>query len=196
LPRPTFSSTAFSCATAAALALVACGHAPPAPQIEAKHIGTPGGIWFDEACTPTGPEVCGNAIDDNCNGVIDEGCGIMVGKVQFEVAWGESTAVVELSVSDPQGDKVDTNHPATRSGLRLDRKCPQDGCHGQNVDNIVFVGETPMPGQYTVDVRLVDPGKAPLPVKMHFGWRVGERVSGSTFTLGAVDEKKEFSFEL
>jgi len=32
-----------------------------------------------------GPEICGNAIDDNCNGIIDEGCGLRTGKVQFEV---------------------------------------------------------------------------------------------------------------
>jgi tRNA (guanosine-2'-O-)-methyltransferase len=181
------------------LVLVAsCGHAPPVPEVEAKHIVTPGGVWFDEACTPTGPEICGNAIDDNCNGIIDEGCGLRTGKVQFEVAWTEASAVVELSVSDPQGNRIDGTHNETPppSSLKLDRRCPMDGCGGQNVDNIVFVGETPMPGQYTVDVRLVDPGQARLPLKVRFGWRVGNRVSGSALTLGAIDEKKEFSFEL
>src|ERR1700723_3708068 len=102
----------------ALVAGAACVHGPP-PPVEIKHIGTPGGVWFDEACTPTGPEVCGNAIDDNCNGVIDEGCGILVGKVQFEAAWAEPTAVVELSVSDPQGDRVDSKVREIRSGLRL-----------------------------------------------------------------------------
>jgi len=182
------------CALAAALA---CGHAPPAPpSIEAKHVGTPGGVWFDEACTPSGPEICGNAVDDNCNGVIDEGCGLVVGKVQFEVAWSEASATVELSVSDPQGERIDTNHRATTSGLRLDRRCPQDGCQGQNVDNVVLVADLPLPGQYTVVVKLVDAGRAPLPLKVHFGWRVGNRVAGSDLLLGAVDDKKEFSFEM
>jgi hypothetical protein len=178
------------------LLLASCGHAPPAAPIEAKHIGTPSGVWFDEACTPTGSEICGNAIDDNCNGVIDEGCGLLVGKVQFEVAWSEPTAIVELTVSDPQGDRIDATHSDTASHLHRDRQCPQDGCNGQNVDNVIFNGETPMPGQYTVDVRLVDPGKGRLPVKVRFGWRVGNRVSGSAFALDAVDEKKEFSFEM
>ncbi len=180
------------------LASAACAHAPP-PPIEVKHVGTPGGVWFDEACTPTGPEVCGNAVDDNCNGLIDEGCGLLVGKLQFEAAWSESSAVVSLMVSDPQGDRIDSvdnMHRDTRSGLHLDRACPQDGCNGQNVDNIVFVGETPLPGQYSVVVRLIDPGKAPLPLKVRFGWRVGNRVASTVLRLSAVDDRKDFSFEI
>jgi tRNA (guanosine-2'-O-)-methyltransferase len=173
----------------------ACGHDPP-PPIEIKHIGTPGGVWFDEACTPTGPEICGNAIDDNCNGLIDEGCGLVNSKLQFIAAWSEPTAVVDLAVSDPQGDRLDANHRDVRSGLHLDRACPQDGCNGQNVDNVVLAADTPMPGQYTVTVRLVDSGKAPLPLKVHFGWRVGNRVASTIVKLSAIDEKKDFSFEL
>jgi hypothetical protein len=178
--------------------LASCGHTPPPAPIEAKHIGTPAGVWFDEACTPTGPEICFNAVDDNCNGVIDEGCGLLVGKVQFEVAWDESSAVVELAISDPQGDRIDSTaaHAATPSGLKRDRACPQDGCDGHNVDNVVLVADTPLPGQYSVFVKLLDAGKATLPLKVHFGWRVGNRVSGSAVSLGSVDEKKEFSFEM
>ncbi len=180
-----------------ALSLAGCAHPVTAPPpLEAKHVGTPSGVWFDEACTPTGPEICDNAIDDNCNGILDEGCDLETGKVQFEVAWSEPTAIVDLDVSDPQGDRIDASRGATPSGLRRDRRCPHDGCNGHNVDNVVFVGETPLAGLYTVDVRLVDPGKAHLPVKAHFGWRIGGRVSGADVLLGTVDDKKEFSFEL
>jgi tRNA (guanosine-2'-O-)-methyltransferase len=179
------------------LALAGCGHKPPPPQIEARHVGTPSGVWFDEACTPTGAEICGNAIDDNCNGAIDEGCpGVTVSPVQFEAAWSEATATVELYVSDPQGDRIDASHRVTRSGLKLDRRCPQDGCGGQNVDNVILTSDVPLAGQYTVGVRLVDPGKASLPLKVHFGWRVGGRVASTVVSLGGVDDKKEFSFEM
>jgi len=68
-----------------------------------------------------------------------------------------------------------------------------DGCGGQNVDNIVFVGETPMPGQYTVDVRLVDPGQARLPLKVRFGWRRGESgVRGVALTLARLTRRRSF----
>lgn len=154
-------------------------------------------MWFDEACTPTGPEICGNATDDNCNGVIDEGCGTAIGKVQFEVAWEEKTAQVELIVSDPEGDVVDAKHAVTRSGLHRDRSCPPDDCHGQNLDNVVLTGDSPVHGLYSVTVKLTGLGQgASLPVKVRFGWRVGDRVATTAFSLGWVDDRKTFSFEM
>jgi tRNA (guanosine-2'-O-)-methyltransferase len=177
--------------------VAACGHERlPPPVIEIKHIGTPSGVWFDEACTPTGPEICGNAVDDNCNGAIDEGCGLTVGKVQFEAAWAAAAATVDLSVLDARGERLDKSHRTTISGLRLDRACPDDGCGGQNVDNVVLVGERPLPGLYSVEVKLADTGGAMLPIKVRFGWRIGARVASNSFVLTAVNDKKVFSFEL
>ena len=70
---------------------------------------------LDTACTPTGPELCFNAIDDNCNGVIDEGCGVQTGLLQFAIAWSEEAADVleEFTVCDrgflfdAEGDGLD-----------------------------------------------------------------------------------------
>ncbi|HEY8943633.1 MAG TPA: lipoprotein, partial [Polyangiaceae bacterium] len=44
------------------------------------------------ACVTSGPEACFDATDDNCNGIIDEGCGIDTGPVQFAIAWEAAKA--------------------------------------------------------------------------------------------------------
>jgi tRNA (guanosine-2'-O-)-methyltransferase len=178
------------------MAIAACERRPASTVLEPAHVVSPAGVSFIEACTPTGPEICANATDDNCNGLIDEGCGVGTGKLQFEVAWGDSPAVIELIVVDPRGDRVDSAHRSTPSGLKLDRICPQDGCHGMNVDNVSFVGERPISGQYTVTVKLTDTTSASLPVKARFGWRIGTRGATTEILLYGVDDTKVFSFEL
>jgi tRNA (guanosine-2'-O-)-methyltransferase len=147
-------------------------------------------------CTPTGPEVCFNAIDDNCNGVIDEGCGLETGILQWEIAWGDSPALVDLIVIDPAGDRLTETNRSTPSGLHLDHACPRDGCHGQNVENVHFEGNDPPRGLYSVEVRLADPKGATLPLKVQFAWRVGARSSGATLEIASPDDKKSFTFEL
>ncbi|HEX2669854.1 MAG TPA: hypothetical protein VHM25_03225, partial [Polyangiaceae bacterium] len=57
-------------------------------------------------CAPTGPELCFNATDDNCNGIIDEGCGLHTGLVQFAIAWNEPRADVDLRLFDPSGELI------------------------------------------------------------------------------------------
>jgi hypothetical protein len=147
-------------------------------------------------CTPTGEEICFNAIDDNCNGVIDEGCGMGTGILQWEIAWGDSPAEVELLVTDPAGDRLSDANRSTPSGLHLDHVCPKDGCHGQNVDNVFFEGHDPPQGHYAVAIKLIDPKGATLPLKVQFGWKVGGRSSGAELMIASPDDKKEFSFEL
>jgi len=80
-------------------------------------------VELQEACVPTGPERCGNARDDNCNGIIDEGCGIATGIVQFVIAWDAPLADVDLLVTDPKGDLVEVRRKSS-AGLVKDRDCP------------------------------------------------------------------------
>ena len=180
---------------------VACGPAaPPAKTAEADivptHVYTPAGVSLISACTPTGPELCFNAVDDNCNGVIDEGCGIGTGLLQFTIAWPEAKADVDLIVTEPSGDRVSESNRASSGGLRLDRDCPGEGCNGQNIENVFYEGSDPPKGHYTVEIKLTDPHEAPLPIRVRFGARVGSRVFGADLELSHADERKMFAFEL
>ena len=182
--------------------LLACGPSVPAAapgsNLVAKNVVGSDGVVVTAACVPTGPELCFNATDDNCNGIIDEGCGSGTGVLQFMVAWGDSPADIDLSVVDPNGAKVQKSNRSVPSGLQLEKNCPEDGCHGQNVENVFFDGNEPPKGRYLVEVKLVDPHGAELPVRAHLSARVGNRTYAMDLTLapGGTTEKQGFSFEL
>jgi len=183
------------------LVVFACGGptatTKSAANIAVSHIEAPYGVTLVEACTPTGPEICFNAVDDNCNGVIDEGCGIATGPLQFTIAWGDNPADIDLRVTDPSGEFVDATHPTNGAErLRLDRDCPKDTCYGQNIDNVLWAGLDPPRGSYTVDVILSDLHGATLPINLRFGARVGSRSYGADVTLDTKDDKKHFVFTL
>jgi tRNA (guanosine-2'-O-)-methyltransferase len=155
----------------------------------------PPGVALQTACTPSGPELCFNATDDNCNGVIDEGCGLSTGALQFIISWGDSPADIDISVTDPSGARVNQDNRATPAGLRLDRDCPSEACHGQNVENVFFDGSDPPRGRYKVDVVVTDLHDAQAPVSVRFGARIGSRSYGADLSLGRGD-RKAFTFDL
>jgi len=181
-----------------------CGarSAPPrtaAPQIAAVGVTEPEGAALAEACTPSGPELCFNATDDNCNGIIDEGCGEETGLLQFTIAWGASAADVNLTVVIPSHERVPNDRTrATASGFQFGRDCPgADGCGGQNVENVYFDGLEPPRGHYAVEVTLVDLHGADAPVKVRLGARIGGKVLGFDLELAPGDAaKKTFAFDL
>jgi hypothetical protein len=174
--------------------------APAATEVHASKIEPPDHVTLQMACTPTGPELCFNAIDDNCNGIIDEGCGVGTGVLQFTIAWREETADVNLRVTDPSGGVVDAKQRATRGGLRLDRDCPgvTESCGGQNTENVFFEGLDPPRGHYKVEVALGDPHGAALPIIVHFGARIGSQTHAADLSLspGEGSDRKTFGYEL
>jgi hypothetical protein len=185
-----------------AIVVAACGPsspgaASPGANLLAKNVSASEGVVVTAGCTPTGPELCFNANDDNCNGIIDEGCGIATGVLQFVVAWGDSPADIDLSVVDPNGARITKATPNPTSGLQSEKNCPDDGCHQQNAENIYFDGNEPLRGRYLVEVKLVDPRGAELPVKAHFSARVGSRTWAMDLALSpGPGERQGFSFEL
>lgn len=165
-----------------------------------SHLTPPPETGLLRACTPTGPELCFNARDDNCNGVIDEGCGLPTGLLQFVIAWESAAADVDLAVTTPSGERLSNERGHTAShGFHIGRDCPgEDGCSGQNVENVYFDGAEPPVGHYAVDILLADLHGAPSPVKVRFGARLGGRTVGFDVELAPGDAiaKKTFSFDI
>jgi hypothetical protein len=190
--------------TAAFAAVLGCTPRPAtqasASVVHATNLLAPADTTLEQACTPTGPELCFNAVDDNCNGVIDEGCGYKTGLLQFTIAWEASVVDVNLAVvTPPAQERVPASeHVGTSaSGFHLERDCPGEGCNGQNVENIYFDGAEPPRGHYVVEIALVDLHGAEPPVKVRFGARLGGRTVGFAVTLApGADAKKTFAFDV
>jgi len=172
---------------------------PPKDALKVRDVKAPDGVTLESACTPTGVEMCFDARDDNCNGVIDEGCGLHTGILQFVIAWEAASADVDLNVYDPAGELARTGEP-TSSGLVKDRECPQanNECQGQNVENVFLAEGEPKRGKYRVVVRLDKLNGATAPVRVRLGARVGQRPFGMVLELspGPGTEEKSFEFVL
>ena len=148
-------------------------------------------------CSPSGPELCFNATDDNCNGIIDEGCGLHTGLVQFAIAWNEPRADVDLRLFDPRGELIEVGR-AAQSGLVKERDCPgrNNECHGQNLENVYLSDGEPLRGEYRVRIRLEALGGENPPIQVAFGARVGPKTYSQTLSLDAPETERELIFRL
>ena len=179
----------------------ACIEVPPpktAAPLAPKNIKSPDGESLEAACTPSGVEICFDARDNNCNGVIDEGCGVHTGILQFAIAWDSSEADVDLQVTDTQGEQARMGE-TTADGLMKDRECPADGaCYGQNIENVFLADGDAKRGKYKVVVHLVDLNGAAAPVKVQLSVRVGQKTYSSKVQVspGPTTQDKEFEFTL
>lgn len=185
---------------AASLAVIACGapaKKPADPSIELQEFSGPPGVELELACTPTGLETCFDAIDNNCNGAIDEGCGVRTGIIQFSIAWSDPKADVDLVVSDPAG-AVAKVRDTTELGMVKDRDCPgeNDACQGQNTENVYLVYRKVPRGSFRVTVRLNRLGELRPPLRVQLGARVGQRSYATVLELDAVDDERLMTFEM
>lgn len=102
-----------------------------------------------------GPETCFNALDDNGNQLIDEGCGVAQGQVQVMLAWEAPGVDLDLYVTDPNGE-IAVHGAATRSGLTRTSDCPdaESDCHTQAYEGVYLEEVDALPGKYQVRLRL------------------------------------------
>ena len=171
--------------------------APKEKGLTARDVEASEGMALETVCVPSGPERCFDAVDDNCNGVIDEGCGLQTGILQFVIAWQERETDIDLNVSGPDGELARYDEP-TESGLLKDRDCPgaEDECRGQNVENVFLAEGAPRRGRYRVVVRLEDLRDATGPIRVRLSARVGQRIFSTIVEVSRRVEQKEFAFTL
>jgi hypothetical protein len=128
-------------------------------------------------CVPLSYEICFNALDDNCNGAIEEGCGTPAGVVQFMIAWDTARADVDLNVTDPNGELIEAGRVA-RSGLLKGRDCPgrRQECGGVNLENVFLEGNKPATrGTYRVSVALESLAGDEPPIWVSLSSRLGPK---------------------
>jgi len=187
----------------AALGLMAAGcrtpmTAPPEDpaQPKLKGIQAEPGAVVKRACVPSGPELCFNAIDDNCNGILDEGCGVHTGAIQFAIAWDDPQADVDLNVIDPNGELVEVGR-VTQSGLTKQRDCPgrSNACRGQNMENVYLEDGEPLAGKYAVSVRLEQLGQNEPPIAVMLGARIGQKTYSLEFQLKRPEDEQQVTLE-
>lgn len=204
-PRSASAPVARAALGAATLvSLAGCG-VPSGPaaraerrELVALELSPPPGVDLEQTCVTTGPELCFDARDNNCNGLLEEGCGVKPGVLQLVAAWAESEADVDLLVTDPNSELVRSGN-VTAAGLTKEKDCPGSDrqCHGQNLENVYLEQDAePQRGLYRVVLRLEKSNGAPLPLKVHLAARIGPRVYGLSVELGAQGEEKVLSFRL
>lgn len=146
-------------------------------------------------------ERCYDAIDDNDNGLVDEGCAEVTGALQFVVAWDRAPANVDLVVLDPSGQAAMPGAPTTL-GLVHSGDCPgtERRCLGHDWEGVSLEGAEVIAGKYRVRVRLGASEEAGAlarrGVVVHLGVRAGGRARGYVTTLRAPFDEATLDVEV
>lgn len=151
-----------------------------------------------EPCVPVTYEVCFNALDDNCNGALEEGCGIPAGVVQFMIGWEAMRVDVDLNVTDPNGELIEAGRVA-RSGLIKTRDCPgrRQECGGMNLENVFLEGnKAPTRGTYRVSVALESLGGEQPPVWVNLSSRLGSKRYAFEIRLLSPEDERHVELTL
>jgi hypothetical protein len=176
---------------------------PPPPPIEPDKTGTVEVHGNPEPlsvqCEASAHEVC-NALDDDCNGVIDDGCGYETGGVQITVAW-DSGADIDLYVTDPSGETIYYNEKHDHSSLagRLDHNargdCRREQKHSR-VENAFWPDPAPL-GSYRVELHYFGPCEKSAKTTADLSVSVRGKLVGSyRFALEPEQRIEALSFDV
>lgn len=148
------------------------------------------------SCEKIGLETCFDARDDDCDGLVDEGCGLPVSVLQIVVAWDDPATNLDLEVTDPRGEVAQVGEPTTL-GLVRDRDCPgvESACGGQNVEVVTIDRDAVPEGRFLVRLVRRWPANPKDPLVIRLGGHRGTVPLVGTITLKAEERERQFLIE-
>ena len=153
-------------------------------------VAVPVGVTMIQAQCQQGTQEACNGLDDNCNGVIDEGCGYQGGNIQVTAAW-QTSSDVDLHVLDPSGAEIYYAQRSSASGGRLDHDA-NAACRPEppTVENVYWDSPSPPSGTYRVRVVAYDMcGSPSTPATVSIS--VGGRILG-TYSMNFSQRGQQF----